>query len=182
MVDRHSFELVKSLQLLSCVLGWQWTLINLIIDKIWRILETWASGVSDDEIDCSTDVTTPVSVQNALVKAYGSCLTRRKSTCCCQTSSGQNVCRKLPRVGVVEVKEARENAEPKDGEEGREICSKCGKLTQGRLPESQIVVCIQLLGVLLSYFSSCLFSINQAEVQYSSHPKVAKLIESLHVC
>ena len=147
MADRHSFELVKSLQLLSCVLGWQWTVNNLIIDNIWRILETWAGGVSNDEMNCSRDVTAPTTAQSGIPKADENSLTRGKSTCFCQTSSDENVSRNLPRVGVTEDKEARENAKQICGEEGREICSRCGKLTQGRLAESQIIVCIQLLGM-----------------------------------
>ena len=120
---------------------------NLIIDNIWRILETWTGGVSNDEMDCSRDVTAPTTALSGIVKADENSWTSGKSTCCCQTSRDETVSRNLPRVEVTEDKEARENAEQISGEEGREICSRCGKLTQGRLAESQIVVCIQLLGM-----------------------------------
>ena len=153
MADRHSFELVKSLELLSCVLGWQWTMNELII-RIWRILETWASSEPNNDTNCSADVTEPTTAsvggQNEIVKADQRRSTKRTLICCCQASAdkSESVCRELPNAGVTEDKGVSGN-DQLGGDGGREICLQCGKLTKDRLAESHIVMCIQLLGMLI---------------------------------
>jgi len=49
VLDRHSFEVAKSLELLSCVLGWQWTLNEVIVNNVWQILKSWAEKERRDE-------------------------------------------------------------------------------------------------------------------------------------
>ena len=150
MTDRHSFELVKSLELLSCVLGWQWTVNELIINGIWTILETWANGASNEEMGGSADgpesATASMSKQSDIVQAGQSSSTGRNVTCCCQTSSNESIGKTVLSVGEIEGKGACES-DQLGSEGGREICSDCGQLTKHRLAESRIIVCIQLLGM-----------------------------------
>jgi len=171
VADRHSFELVKSLELLSCVLGWQWTMNELII-RIWRILETWASSEPNNDTNCSADVTEPTTAsvggQNEIVKADQRRSTKRTLICCCQASAdkSESDCRELPNAGVTEDKGVSGN-DQLGGDGGREICLQCGKLTKDRLAESHIVMCIQLLGVL------CRIAI---ENQQTAVPEIADLL------
>ena len=146
VLDRHSFEVVKSLELLSCVLGWQWTLNEVIVNNVWQILKSWAENEGRDE------PTTNGSQPHA-----ASCSEENTvSACFC---SDLNVSREVSSVTVLadertsdrsgfrtagENKEERNQAVGED--EVPEICSKCGKLTGRRLPESQAVLSIQLLG------------------------------------
>lgn len=145
VLDRHSFEVVKSIELLSCVLGWQWTLNELIINIVWQILKTWADKETRDEPtrDVSEQEKASIDEQN------------RKPTCCCHES---NVSRDMSSVTVLADEDtsdgngfttARQKGKEEDqlgDKEVREICTKCGKLTGTRLLESKIVLCIQLLG------------------------------------
>ena len=112
VLDRLSFEVVKALELLSCVLGWQWTLNELIINNVWQILKSWADKETNDKP--TKDVSEAESASNGEQSEVFETGDSRNSTCRC--------------------------------EEALEICSKCGKLTGSRLQESQIVLCIQLLG------------------------------------
>ena len=150
MTGRHSFELIKSLELLSCILGWQWSLKVIITDNIWRILETWATKASDIELNCSTERTAPtassINEQTVTVKADDGNSEGRNSTCCCLTSIHDSVSQNLPGQEELKGGEGRASDQGGDGGRGHEICSKCGKLRKQRLEESHIVVCIQLLG------------------------------------
>ena len=129
VLDRHSFEIVKSLELLSCVLGWQWTLNELIINNIWQTLKSWADKKANDE------PTNDIS---------------GGETCC---FNDYNVSREKSNVAVSTNQEANDGKSLSSAEEKEEgdakvldVCSKCGKLTRIRLPESQTVLCVQLLG------------------------------------
>ena len=143
VLDRYSFELVKSLELLSCVLGWRWTLNELIVNNVWQILKSWADNETTDRSETET---TSSGEQD------------RMSTCCCHEL---NVSSEVSSVTVladegtsdesgfkIAGKKKEERNRMEGEEEASEICSKCGKLTGTRLPESQIVLCIQLLGML----------------------------------
>ena len=149
VADQVSFELVKSLELLCCVLGWQWTMNDLIIDNIWRIVATWTGLADSDEVDCLTEmaplVTASTGKQNGIVQKDEDSFARAKSNCRCQTSNDENVCTELPSFEVINGKETKEKNQMDVGE-GCEVCQKCGQLKKQRLAESQIVVCIQLLG------------------------------------
>ena len=134
VADRHSFELLKSLELLSCVLGWPWVFNELIIKNIWRILQKWADeepvAMKRDE-----DAVT-ISEPNESLEINQSLSTRKSDFYGCHTS-----------VRSVE----RKADELNSGILG-EMCSNSGKVTD-RLPESQIILCIQLLGGLNSVFN-----------------------------
>ena len=104
---------------------------ELIINNIWKILQTWADEESDVMMDHSADVFTYVK-QNEILEGDQSTSTRTKSTCSCQITSGSN--------------EGLGNADKLSGVEKCGICSKCGNLTGDRLAESKILLCIQLLG------------------------------------
>ena len=54
--------MVKSLELLSCVLGWKWTLNTLIINNIWEILKTWASEETNSGVNLSSTAVTDTVV------------------------------------------------------------------------------------------------------------------------
>ena len=134
VADRHSFELLKSLELLSCVLGWPWVFNELIIKNIWRILQKW----TDEEpvaMKRDEDAVT-ISEPNESLEINQSLSTRKSDFYGCHTS-----------VRSVE----RKADELNSGIPG-EMCSNCGKVTD-RLPESQIILCIQLLGGLNSVFN-----------------------------
>lgn len=162
MADQVSFELIKSLELLCCVLGWQWAMNDLIIDNIWRILDTWTGLADSGDVNCLTKiaplVTTSTDKQNGIVKKDEDIFARAISTCCCQTSNDENVCgTELPSLEVINGMKTKGNNQMDVGE-GGEVCRKCGQLKKHRLAESQIVVCIQLLGrFLLSLKLSQLF-------------------------
>lgn len=161
VADQVSFELVKSLELLCCVLGWQWAMNDLIIDNIWRILDTWTGLADSGDVDCLTKmaplVTASTDKQNGIVKKDGDIFARAISTCRCQTSNDENVCTELPSLEVINGMETKENNQVDVGEEC-EVCRKCRQLKKHRLVESQIVICIQLLGrFLLSLKLSQLF-------------------------
>ena len=144
VLDTQSFEVIKSLELLSCVLGWQWTLNELIVNNVWQILKSWAEKETRDE----------PTANESQPQAASSSEENRGSSCCCRDF---NVSRevssvtvaekeKSERSGFITVGEEKEERNRVGGEELPEICSKCGKLTGSRLPESQAVLCIQLLG------------------------------------
>lgn len=146
VLDRHSFEVVKSLELLSCVLGWQWTLNELIVNNVWQILKSWAEKERRDEPtpNGSQPHAASCSEENTL------------SACVC---SDFNVSREVSSVAVLAdegtsdrsgFRTASEKNEERNRVGGEDevpkICSKCGKLSGRRLPESRPVLCIQLLG------------------------------------
>lgn len=135
VADRLSFELLKSLELLSCVLGWPWVFNELIIKNIWRILQKWAD---EEPVSMQRDEdTVTVGEQNESLEIIQSPSTRKSDICGCQTTSVRSVERKADELnsGIV-----------------REMCSNCGKVT-ARRPGSQIILCIQLLGGLNSVFN-----------------------------
>ena len=146
VLDRHSFELVKSLELLSCILGWQWTLNELIVNNVWQILKSWAEKETSDEL--TTNGTQP--------QAASSNEENRVSVCrCCDFNISNRVSSVTvladegtsDKSGFTTIEEKKEERNRVGGEEEvPEIWSKCGKLTGSRLPESQAVLCIQLLG------------------------------------
>ena len=144
VLDGQSFELIKSLELLSCVLGWQWTLNEVIVNNVWQILKSWAEKETRDE----------PTANESQQQAASSSEENRGSSCCCRDF---NVSRevssvtvteeeKSERSGFITVGEEKEERNRVGGGELPEICSKCGKLMGSRLPESQAVLCIQLLG------------------------------------
>ena len=144
VLDGQSFELIKSLELLSCVLGWQWTLNEVIVNNVWQILKSWAEMKTRDE----------PTANESQPQAASSSEENRGSSCCCRDF---NVSRevssvtvteeeKSERSGFITVGEEKEERNRVGGGELPEICSKCGKLMGSRLPESQAVLCIQLLG------------------------------------
>ena len=144
VLDGQSFELIKSLELLSCVLGWQWTLNEVIVNNVWQILKSWAEMKTRDE----------PTANESQQQAASSSEENRGSSCCCRDF---NVSRevssvtvteeeKSERSGFITVGEEKEERNRVGGGELPEICSKCGKLMGSRLPESQAVLCIQLLG------------------------------------
>ena len=144
VLDGDSFEVIKSLELLSCVLGWQWTLNEVIVNNVWQILKSWAEMKTRDE----------PTANESQPQAASSSEENRGSSCCCRDF---NVSRevssvtvteeeKSERSGFITVGEEKEERNRVGGGELPEICSKCGKLMGSRLPESQAVLCIQLLG------------------------------------
>ena len=144
VLDGHSFEVIKSLELLSCVLGWQWTLNELIVNNVWQILKSWAEKETRDE----------PRANESQPQAASSSEENEGSACCCRDF---NVSREVSSVSVAEEEtsersdfitmgEEKEERYRVGGEELPEICSKCGKLMGSRLPEFQAVLCIQLLG------------------------------------
>ena len=144
VLDGDSFEVIKSLELLSCVLGWQWTLNEVIVNNVWQILKSWAEKETRDE----------PTANESQQQAASSSEENRGSSCCCRDF---NVSRevssvtvteeeKSERSGFITVGEEKEERNRVGGGELPEICSKCGKLMGSRLPESQAVLCIQLLG------------------------------------
>ena len=144
VLDGDSFEVIKSLELLSCVLGWQWTLNEVIVNNVWQILKSWAEKETRDE----------PTANESQQQAASSSEENRGSSCCCRDF---NVSRevssvtvteeeKSERSGFITVGEEKEERNRVGGGELAEICSKCGKLMGSRLPESQAILCIQLLG------------------------------------
>ena len=144
VLDGQSFEVIKSLELLSCVLGWQWTLNEVIVNNVWQVLKSWAEMETRDE----------PTANELQPQAASSSEENRGSSCCCRDF---NVSRevssvtvteeeKSERSGFITVGEEKEERNRVGGGELPEICSKCGKLMGSRLPESQAVLCIQLLG------------------------------------
>ena len=144
VLDGQSFEVIKSLELLSCVLGWQWTLNEVIVNNVWQVLKSWAEMETRDE----------PTANELQPQAASSSEENRGSSCCCRDF---NVSREVSSVTVVEEEKSKRSGFITVGEEKEErnwvgggelpeICSKCGKLMGSRLPESQAVLCIQLLG------------------------------------
>ena len=133
VADRHSFELLKSLELLSCVLGWPWVFNELIIKNIWRILQKWAD---EEPVAMKRDEDTlTIGEPNENLEIYHSPSTRKSDICGCQTTSVRSMERKADELNSGIAREMRSN---------------CGHVTAVRLPESQIILCIQLLGGLNS--------------------------------
>ena len=144
VLDGQSFEVIKSLELLSCVLGWQWTLNEVIVNNVWQVLKSWAEMETRDE----------PTANELQPQAASSSEENRGSSCCCRDF---NVSREVSSVTVVEEEKSKRSGFITVGEEKEErnwvgggelpeICSKCGKLMGSRLPESQAILCIQLLG------------------------------------
>lgn len=136
---------MKSLELLSCVLGWQWTLNELIVNNIWQILKSWADKETRDE-----PTTNGSHPQAAYISEENNV-----SACCCRNLNVSSAVSSVAvltekgtseRSGFTTAAETKEKGNSVGGEEVPEICSKCGKLTASGLPESQDVLCIQLLG------------------------------------
>ena len=133
--------------MLSCVLGWQWTLNELIVNNVWQILKSWAAKTRDKP---TTNGSQP---QN------------KGSTCCCcdfNVSNEVSSVTFLPdkgtsdKSGFTAAGEKKEERNRVEGEEAvLDICSKCGKLTGNRLPESRAVLCIQLLGTFTTLPAEC---------------------------
>ena len=136
VADRHSFELLKSLELLSCVLGWPWVFNELIIKNIWRILQKWAD--EESVVIKRDEDTVTISEPNENLEINQSLSTRKSDVYGCHTTSVRSVERKADELNC---------------EIAREMCSNCGHVTAVRLPESQIILCIQLLGGLNSVFN-----------------------------
>lgn len=141
-MDRHSFELIKSLELLSCVLGWRWSLDIVIIDNIWRVLQTWTERTVEAN-----------ATRSETVKGEESnCNETNTTACFCHT----------PRVGISSQEkhmggEGGENDQGEEAEQCHEVCPKCGRLRRQKLVESHVVVCVQLLGK----FKNLLFNFAQ---------------------
>lgn len=138
LADRLSFELLKSLELLSCVLGWPWVFNELIIKNIWKILQKWA----DEEVVAMKrdEGTVTIGEPKENLEINGSPSTRKSDICGCHTTSVRSMERKTDELNL------------KSGI-AREMCSNCGHMTAARLPESQIILCTQLLGRLNSVFN-----------------------------
>ena len=131
------------------MLGWQWTLNELIINNIWQILKSWADKKANDEPtnDISGGETVFIGEQD------------REPTCCC---NDYNVSREKSNASVSTNEEANDGKSLSTAEENGQknnqlgdekvldVCSKCGKLTRIMLPESQTVLCLQLLGTFCS--------------------------------
>ena len=126
VLDRHSFEVVKSLELLSCVLGWQWTLNELIINNVWQILKGWAGKETSSEP--KKNISEP---ETAFIGEQS-----RQSTCGCHDSTT--------------ARERKEGNNHLGNKEALEVCSNCGKLAGTRLTESQIILCVQVLGTFVT--------------------------------
>lgn len=132
-MDSHSFELIKSLELLSCVLGWRWSLDILIIDNLWRVIRTWTERTVEAN-----------AIRSETVKGEQSnCNETYTTACFCHT----------PRVDKKPASQEKhmggeggENDQGGEAEQGHEACPKCGRLRRQKLAESQVVVCVQLLG------------------------------------
>ena len=146
VLDRHSFEVVKSLELLSCVLGWQWTLNEVIVNNVWQILKSWAETERRDEP--TTNGSQPHAASCSEENTVSACLCGDFNVS--KEVSSVNVLadeRTSDRSGLRTAEEKKEERNRGGGDdEVPEICSKCGKLTGRRLPESQAVLSIQLLG------------------------------------
>ena len=145
VVDGHSFEVIKSLELLSCVLGWQWTLNEVIVNSVWQILKSWAEKETRDESTANESQQQAASSSEEI----------RGSACCCRDFNVPSEFSSVTvlaeeetsdRSGFITVGKEKEERNRVGGEAFPEICSKCGKLMGSRLPESQAVLCIQLLG------------------------------------
>ena len=156
VADRHSFELLKSLELLSCVLGWPWVFNELIINNIWKILQKWAD---EEPVAMKRDEdTVTISEPNENLEINQSLSTRKSDVCGCHTTSVRSVgCHttSVRSVGchTTSVRSMERKADELNCEIAREMCSNCGHVTAVRLPESQIILCIQLLGGSNSVFN-----------------------------
>ena len=146
VADRHSFELLKSLELLSCVLGWPWVFNELIINNIWRILQKWAD---EEPVAMKRDEDTlTIGEPNENLEINQSLSTRKSDVYGCHTTSVRSV-----GCHTTSVRSMERKADELNCEIAREMCSNCGHVTAVRLPESQIILCIQLLGGLNSVFN-----------------------------
>jgi len=146
VLDRHSFEVVKSLELLSCVLGWQWTLNEVIVNNVWQILKSWAEKERRDEptTNGSQPHAASCSQENTVSACFCSDFNVSKEVSSVTVLADKETSSRSGFRTAGEKKEERNQAGGED--EVPEICSKCGKLTRRGLPESQAVLCIQLLG------------------------------------
>ena len=145
VADRHSFELLKSLELLSCVLGWPWVFNELIINNIWRILQKWAD---EEPVAMKRDEDTlTIGEPNENLEINQSLSTRKSDVYGFHTTSVRSV-----GCHTTSVRSMERKADELNCEIVREMCSNCRHVT-ARLPESQIILCIQLLGGLNSAFN-----------------------------
>ena len=143
------------------MLGWQWTLNELIVNNIWQILITWADKetTSGSTKDIYTPETNPRGDRTEVLETGEI----RKSNCCCQLvtdeDTNSDISKEISSDPVnrdegtsdeSSLTTARVNERGKKRLDGEEevlgVCSKCGKFTGTRSPKSQIVPCIQLLG------------------------------------
>lgn len=151
VLDSYSFETVKSFELLSCVLGWQWTLTDLILNHIWQILRSWAEKEAESSRTGERETASVGEHSQGLGLGEFS-----KATCVClmvtDKDKNSDFSKAMPRVFSTEDEiTSKENTSMTTGgkEGGKkpfEICLKCGNSTETRLPESRIVLCIHLLG------------------------------------
>ena len=133
-MDSHSFELIKSLELLSCVLGWRWSLDIVITDNIWRVLRTWTERTLESN---ATRSETVKGEQSNFSKSY-------TTACFCENCVRTD---KKPHSQEKHTEgKGGENDQGEEAEEGHVVCPKCGRLRRQKLAESQVVVCVQLLG------------------------------------
>ena len=133
-MDSHSFELIKSLELLSCVLGWRWSLDIVIIDNIWRVLRTWTERTLESNAARSE---TAKGEQSNCSKSY-------TTACFCENCVRTD---KKPHSQEKHTEgKGGENDQGEEAEQGHVVCPKCGRLRRQKLAESQVVVCVQLLG------------------------------------
>lgn len=158
VLDSYSFEIVKSFELLSCVLGWQWTLTDLILNHIWQILRSWAEKEAESSRTGERETASVGEHSQGLGLGEFS-----KATCVClmvtDKDKNSDFSKAMPRVFSTEDEiTSKENTSMTTGgkEGGKKpftdekevcgICLKCGNSTETRLPESRIVLCIHLLG------------------------------------
>lgn len=144
--------------MLSCVLGWQWTLNDVIVNNIWQILRSWA------EKEAESSRTGEQETASGREHNQGLALDQiRKSTCVClmvtDKDKNPDFFEVMPSVLSTEddrITKENNSMTTGDTEGGKKpstddkemcaVCPKCGKSTGTRLPESHIVLCIHLLG------------------------------------
>ncbi|PFX30553.1 hypothetical protein AWC38_SpisGene4632 [Stylophora pistillata] len=160
VLDSYSFEIVKSIELLSCVLGWQWTLNDLIVNDIWQILRSWAEKEEESSRTGERETASGGEHNQGLELDE-----IRRSTCVCllvtDKDKNPDFFKVIPSIFSAEddrVTKENNYMATGDKEGGKKpstddkemcsVCPKCGKSTGIRLPESHIVLCIHLLGVL----------------------------------
>ena len=132
-MNSHSFELIKSLELVSCVLGWRWSLDIIITDNIWRVLRTWTERTLESNAGRSETVK---GEQSNCSKSY-------TTACFCDTPRTD----KEPHSQEKHTEgKGGENDQGEEAQQGHVVCPKCGRLRRQKLAESQVVVCVQLLG------------------------------------
>ena len=153
---------------MSYVLGWEWTLNTLIINNIWEILRNWAAKEATNPLrdikGVGSDTKNAQETENDSSKKAGH---SNDSVCCCDilitlSCSSSNGRDEIPVASTAHAHQNRRlsNGDCRDmigndGGRARDFlesdqpgqrCSVCGRLKESRLPESQVVLCIQLTG------------------------------------